>query len=184
MNPGPFTVAAAQAAPVFLDRSATVAKACDLIAEAAQNGARLIVFPESYIPTYPDWVWAVPPGEYAVLRDLYAEFHANSLTIPGEDTRRLCEAARRAHIYVVMGLSERNAEASGASLYNTLLLLGPEGIELKHRKLVPTAAERLVWAPRPRRRARRQPGANRQAARRDQPRAPPTLGSGLCRRSP
>ena len=147
MNPEPFKVAAAQAAPVFLDRGATVAKACDLIAAAAAGGARLVVFPESYIPTYPDWVWAVPPGEYGVLRDLYAEFLANSVTIPSDDTRRLCEAARRAHIYVVMGLSERNVEASGASLYNTLLYIDAQGnIMGKHRKLVPTGGERLVWA--------------------------------------
>src|SRR5262245_25637215 len=123
----PFRVAAAQATPVFLDRSATVQKACDLIAEAGRNEARLIAFPESFIPTYPDWVWAVPPGQNQVLADLYAEFLANSLSIPGPETERLCEAARKAGTYVVMGLSERNAEASGASMYNTLLYIDAQG---------------------------------------------------------
>ena len=61
----PFKIAAVQTAPVFLDREATVAKARDLIAEAARNGARLVVFPEAFIPTYPDWVWAIPPARVA-----------------------------------------------------------------------------------------------------------------------
>ena len=143
----PFRVAAAQATPVFLDRVATVQKACDLIAEAGRNGARLVAFPESFIPCYPDWVWSLPSGENDQLAELYAEFVAQSVTIPGPDTQKLCEAAREAGTYVVMGLSERNVEASGGSLYNTLLYIDPQGrIMGKHRKLVPTGGERLVWA--------------------------------------
>ncbi len=143
----PFTVAAAQASPVFLDRAATVEKACELIVDAGRAGARLIVFPESFIPAYPDWVWAVPPGEESLLNELYAEFLDNSTTIPGDATDQLCRAAQRARIHVVMGLSERNAEASGASLYNSLLYIDSQGDILgKHRKLVPTGGERLVWA--------------------------------------
>jgi len=142
-----FKIAAVQAASVFLDREATIDKACALIAEAGQNGARLVVFPEAFIPAYPDWVWAVPPGEEAMLNALYAELHANAVTIPDEATERLCGAARDAEAYVVMGLNERNAEASGASLYNTLLYIDAQGKILgRHRKLVPTGGERLVWA--------------------------------------
>src|SRR5438093_13621228 len=103
MNPAPFKVAAAQAAPVFLDRGATVAKACELIAAAAAGGARLVVFPESYIPTYPDWVWAVPPGEYGVLRDLYAAFLGTSGPTRRQAASRLAQTARRAEIYVALG---------------------------------------------------------------------------------
>ena len=143
----PFTLAAVQASPVFLDREATVEKACALIAEAGRQGARLIVFPEAFIPTYPDWVWAVPPAEMGIHHDLYAELVANSIAIPSEATEQLCRAARRAKAHVVMGLNERNIEASGASLYNTLLFIDAQGEILgKHRKLVPTSAERLVWA--------------------------------------
>jgi nitrilase len=140
-------VAVAQAAPVFLDRAASVEKACRLIAEAGRAGTQLVAFPEAFIPAYPDWVWAVPAGETRVLNDLYAALLSNSISIPGEETRRLCAAARQAKIYVVMGMSERNHEASGGRLYNTLLYISPEGeIMGKHRKLVPTGGERLVWA--------------------------------------
>ena len=108
---------------------------------------RLVVFPEAFIPTYPDWVWAVPSGEEGLLNDLYAELLANAVTVPSDATDRLCRAAKSANAYVVMGMSERNAEASGASLYNTLLYIDAQGNILgKHRKLVPTGGERLVWA--------------------------------------
>ena len=70
----PFLVAAAQATPVFLNRTPTLEKACALIASAGRAGARLIAFPEAFIPAYPDWVWAVPPGEERVLNELYDVF--------------------------------------------------------------------------------------------------------------
>ena len=143
----PFKVAAVQAAPVFLDREATVEKACELIAEAARNGARLVAFPESFIPAYPDWVWAVPAGEGGMLSGLYAEFLANAVEVPSRATEMLCRAAKKAKAYVVMGISERNSEASGGSMYNTLIYIGSDGVIMgKHRKLVPTGGERLVWA--------------------------------------
>ncbi len=143
----PFKVAVVQATPVFLNRAATVEKACDLIMTAGREGARLIVFPESFIPAYPDWIWAVPPREEQMLNELYAELLANAVTIPGDATDALCRAAQEANAYVVMGMSERNAEASGASLYNTLLYIDDQGnIMGKHRKLVPTGGERMVWA--------------------------------------
>jgi len=91
-------------------------KACDLIAEAGRNEARLVVFPESYIPMYPDWVWAVPSGEESLLNVLYAELLANAVDIPGPAAERLGQAARRAHVCVAIGLTERNVEASGMAL--------------------------------------------------------------------
>ncbi len=146
-NSLPFKVAAVQAAPVFLNREATLDKACKLIATAGSEGARLIVFPEAFIPSYPDWVWQIPSGEEDVLNELYAELLTNAVSIPSDATDRLCRAAKLANAYVVMGMSERNVEASGASLYNTMLYIDAQGEILgKHRKLVPTGGERLVWA--------------------------------------
>src|SRR5437868_15004428 len=114
----PFKVAVVQASPVFLDRKATVEKACDLIAQAGRGGARLVAFPEAFVPGYPDWVWAVPAGEEGVLSALYARFVEQSVAVPSAATERLGRAARAAGAYVAVGVSERNAEASGTSLYN------------------------------------------------------------------
>jgi len=142
-----FRVAAVQAAPVFLDCAATVEKACALTADAAARGAKLIVFPEAFVPAYPLWVWWIPAGRTRELRELYAELLEQSVVVPGPVTERLGAAARAARAHVVIGVNERNAEASGASLYNTILFFGPDGRLLgKHRKLVPTAGERLVHA--------------------------------------
>ena len=147
MSDAPFLVAAVQAAPVFLDREATVEKACSLITEAGARGAKLAVFPEGFIPAYPFWIWFIPAGETHALRELYAELLDNAVTIPSAATDRLCAAARDAGVHVAIGVNERNAEASGTTLYNSLLYIGADGRILgKHRKLVPTAGERLVHA--------------------------------------
>jgi nitrilase len=143
----PFTVASVQAAPVFMERDRTVEKACALTAEAAKKGAKIIVFPEAFVPTYPDWVWTVPGGNAAMHRELYGELLDQSVAVPSAATEKVGKAAKAAGAYVVIGVNERNVEASGSSIYNTLLYFGPDGALLgKHRKLMPTSAERLVWA--------------------------------------
>ena len=145
MKPQPYKVAAVQIAPVFLDREKTIDKALRYLNDAAKAGAKLVVFPEALVPGYPDWVWSVPARE-DLLDDLYGELLENSVEIPGDATRRLCEAARAAGVFIVMGVNERNTEASGGSLYNTLLFIDERG-ELvgRHRKLIPTGGERLMW---------------------------------------
>jgi len=141
-----FRIAAAQAAPVFLNRAATIEKACGLIGQAATGGARLVVFPECFVPGFPLWVWFVPAGETRQLRELHAELFENAVEIPSAATERLCEAAREARTAVVIGVNERSTESSGTTLHNTLLFIGPDGRVLgRHRKLVPTTGERLVY---------------------------------------
>lgn len=147
MNEENYTIAVVQAAPVFMERDATVEKACGLIAEAAKSGARLALFPEVFIPGFPDWVWYVPPIKIALNQRLYAALLEQAVTIPGPATDRLCQAAKEAGIYVVVGINERNSAQSGGSLYNTVLYIDPGGkIIGRRQKLVPTAAERTVWA--------------------------------------
>jgi nitrilase len=147
-TPGqPFLVAAVQISPAFLDRDTTVYRACDAIAAAGARGARLVVFPEAFVPGYPLWVWNIAAGRTHDLRALYAELVDQSVTIPGPAVTRLCDAAREAGVHVAIGINERNVEASGTSLHNSLLFIGDDGRILGvHRKLVPTAGERLVHA--------------------------------------
>ncbi len=142
-----FTAAAVQAAPVFLNKKQTVEKACDLIAEAAKNNARLVVFPEVFIAGYPDWVWLIPNSQSSALNELYVQLVENAVVIPDEAVEQLCKSARQNKVHIVMGVHERNTEASGASLYNTIIFIDDNGNLIgKHRKLIPTGGERLIWA--------------------------------------
>jgi nitrilase len=133
------TVAAVQATPVFMDREATTEKTCALLKEAAGNGARLVVFGEAFIPTYPDWVWRVPAwGDNDLVRRLYDQ----AVSIPSPTVDRLAEAAREAGAYLAIGVDE----LEGGTLYNTLLYFAPDGgLVGRHRKLMPTGGERTVW---------------------------------------
>ena len=140
-------VAAAQIAPVFLNKQKTVEKACKTIADAAQNGAKLIVFPEVFISGYPDWVWLIPNSQGADLNNLFVELVENSVSIPDNSTKLLCKTAKENKINVVIGMNERNTESSNSSLYNSILFIDDQGYIIgKHRKLMPTGGERLVWA--------------------------------------
>ena len=138
-----FIAAAAHVAPVFLDRAATVDKACDLIGEAARHGAGLVVFPEAYIPAFPVWAAVRAPIHNHAL---FVKLAENALVLPGPELARLCDAARRNGIFVSIGLTERS-DASVGCLWNTNLLIGDDGGVLNHhRKIVPTFYEKLIWA--------------------------------------
>ena len=138
--------AAVQAAPVFLDREASTEKACALIREAGANGARIIGFPEGFIPAHPIW-FHFHSGTDRLATELSVALMKNTVEIPGPEVAQLQAAAKDANAYVVMGLCERNPGSFG-SAYNTQLFLGPDGSILgKHQKLVPTVGERLVHQP-------------------------------------
>lgn len=141
-----FRIAAVQACPVYMDRDATIEKACGLIAQVGAAGGDLAVFPEAFVPGYPLWVWFIPAGHTHPLREAYAELVANAVTVPSAATDRLCAAARQAGTAVAIGINELNAEGSGTTIYNTLLYIGADGTILgKHRKVMPTGGERIIW---------------------------------------
>lgn len=137
-----YRAAAVQAAPVYLDTDATVAKACDLIAEAGAGGARLVVFPEAFVPGYPYWNWTMTPIAGS---PWFERLFKSAIDIPGPEVTALAEAARAAGAFVVIGVNERDRYSMG-TLYNALVFLSDSGELLGvHRKLVPTWAEKLTW---------------------------------------
>jgi len=140
--------AVVQAAPALFDREATVQEACRLTAEAATQGAGLILFPEAFIPAYPRGLsfGTVVGSRTPEGRRTWERYWANAVDVPGPTTDALGEAAREAGVYLAVGVIERDTAFSRGTLYCTLLYFGPDGRLLgKHRKLKPTAAERLIW---------------------------------------
>lgn len=137
-----FKAAAVQAAPVFLDPQATTTKACKLIHEAAAAGAKLIVFPEVFIPGYAYWNWIMSPMEGSAW---FRRYYLASIDVPGPEVQALQQAARACDATVLIGVSERSPHAMG-TLFNTTLIIGADGTLLgRHRKTVPTFAEKLTW---------------------------------------
>ena len=139
-------VAAVQAAPVFLDRDATIEKAVRLIGEAAAGGARLVAFPETWIPGYPAWIFGAAGWDDAAQKRVFGRLSANAVEVPSPAVDVLCRAAKKAGVVVAMGMTERDARASRGTLYNSILYVSELGQVLGvHRKLMPTHAERIVW---------------------------------------
>ena len=140
---GTVKVAAVQAASVFLDREGSTEKACRLIREAGRAGARVIGFPEGFIPAHPVW-YHHHAATGAVANKLSVELFKNSVEIPGPEIAMLAEAARDANAYVVIGVCEKLPGTIG-TMFNTQVYLGPDGRFIgKHQKIMPTVGERLV----------------------------------------
>jgi nitrilase len=141
-------VAVVQAAPVLFDREKTIQKACDLVADAAGQGANVVLLPEAFVPAYPRGLsfGTVVGNRTPAGRLLWQRYWDNTIEVPGADTELLGQAARDAGVYLAIGVVERDRDYGGGTLYCTLLYFGPDGRLLgKHRKLKPTAAERLIW---------------------------------------
>lgn len=138
-----FKAAAVQASPVFLDTAGTISKATSLVGEAARNGASLVAFPEVFVPGYPYWNWIADPVTGS---PWFERLSRASIVIDGPEVAALRAAAGEHGVHVVIGINERSPISWG-TIYNTLLFIGPDGKLLgRHRKLVPTWAEKLTWS--------------------------------------
>ena len=135
-------MAAIQATPVILEAEASVAKAVRLLDEAAGRGAELAVLPETFVPLYPSNRWAYAAARFSGWDALWERLWENSVDVPGPLVDELVAACTRLGIHAAIGVNERERERPG-SLYNTLLLVGPDGLLHRHRKLMPTQHERI-----------------------------------------
>ena len=139
-----FRAAAAQAAPVFLDRDATIDKIGQLVPKAKEMGADLVVFPESFIPTFPVWTILHAPIDQ---HDYYKRLFDNAVLVPSPQTRKLAEIARVNEVFLSVGCTEKSDYSMGA-MWCTQLLFDRHGKLInRHRKLMPTWAEMLAWTP-------------------------------------
>jgi nitrilase len=140
-------VALVQLPSPFLDRAAAFEVAERALSTARSEGAELVVFPETFIGGYPDWIWRLRPwSDYALTGNIHEKLLAASIDLETDDLRPLREATRRAGVHVVCGIHERDGSFSRGTLYNTMVTLGPDGALLnRHRKLVPTNPERMIW---------------------------------------
>ena len=149
MNDTTFTAAVFQHPPVLLDREASMARVLEGVEEAADAGARLVVFPETYLPGYPEYIWRLAPGpDYDLSLEIHGRLVEQAVDIEAGDLGPVQEAAGRAGMTVFIGVHERDGNFSRATLFNTMVLIDADGeIRNRHRKLVPTNPERMVWSP-------------------------------------
>jgi nitrilase len=144
---GSVRVAIVQHPPVLLDREATLAAAVTHLHAAADAGAKLVVFPEAYVPGYPVWIWRLRPGEdFQLTSTIHKRLVDNSVDLAADGLRPIRDAAAERNVVVVCGLHERDGEFARSTLYNTLVVIGSDGTILnRHRKMMPTNPERMVW---------------------------------------
>jgi nitrilase len=140
-------VAVVQAPPVLLHREKTIVTVVKSIDEAAKSGASLIVFPEAYVPGYPTWIWRLRPGgDMKLSGEIHARLRENAINLANGDLQPVQDAAAKYRTTVVLGINELDSEFSGTTLFNTVVVIGPDGRLLnRHRKLMPTNPERMVW---------------------------------------
>lgn len=136
-----------QKAPVLLDKNKTIQKAVVSVEEAASHGAKLIIFPEAFIPGYPSWIWRLRPGgDWDLSEEIHTLLLKNAVNLNSDDLVPLYEAAKKHQVTIVCGIDERESQLSQATLYNTVIIIGHDGhLQNRHRKLMPTNPERMVW---------------------------------------
>lgn len=141
------TLAVIQSPSVILDKQKTIELAVDHVVSAAKQGADLVVFTETFIPGYPAWIWRLRPGgDWGLSESIHAKLVQNSVRLDSTDLDPLYEAARVNKVTVVCGIEELDGQFSRATLYNSVIVIGPDGSLLNHhRKLMPTNPERMVW---------------------------------------
>ena len=147
MVQGSTKVAVVQRPPILLDRAATMNVAVAAVAEVAAAGAQLVVFPETFIPGYPAWIWSLKPGDdYELTENIHTTLLEASVDLTTDDLQPLCKAAAEHGVIVVCGVHEREGQFSRSTLYNTLVTIGADGSVMnRHRKLIPTNPERMIW---------------------------------------
>ena len=143
-------VAVIQARPDYYDLSKCIAKARSLIAEAANGGAQLAAFGETFFPGYPAWLdygTDYARWDHAPTKQLYARLVANSLALDSPEMAQLCQCARQHNIVLLLGINERVTAGRGnRSLYNSIITIDADGLVVNHhRKLRPTYTEQIVW---------------------------------------
>jgi nitrilase len=143
----PHRVAVVQHPPVTLHRQKTLERGVMLLEEAAKAGARLVSFPETWLPGYLEWLWRLRPGDdYELTSEIHGRLIENAVDLKAGQLKPLQGAARRLKVTVSIGIHERDGDFSRGTLYNTVVLIGPDGSVLnRHRKLMPTNPERMVW---------------------------------------
>ena len=143
---GQYRVAVVQVPPVVLDRQATLARAVEKVGEAADNGARLVAFSEAFVPGYPDWIWRLRPDNFTTTADIWERFLDQTVDLERDELQPLREVAKLRKVAISVGINEREGGFSRTTVYNSVVVIGADGeIALRHRKLIPTNAERMVW---------------------------------------
>lgn len=140
-------IAVVQSPPVLLDKTASMARAVALIDEAAKGGARLVAFSETFVPGYPTWLWRLRPGtDMALTGELHTRLVANAIDLERDELAPVRAAAQKNQVWVLCGVHEIDGEFTRSTLFNTMVLVGADGeVKNRHRKLMPTNPERMVW---------------------------------------
>lgn len=140
-------LAVIQQPPIVLNRDATLRRAVEFAAEAADAGAKLVIYPEAFVPGYPAWIWRLRPGtDWDACSQIYKRLLDNAVDLEKDGLRVIRRAAQEHDVTIVMGINERDGRNSRSTLYNTVVTVGPTGDILnRHRKLMPTNPERMVW---------------------------------------